>query len=310
MIIFTDLDGSLLNHSDYSYYEAHAALKKIRADNIPLIMCTSKTRNEVETLHDKMGLKEPFIVENGGGIFFPRNYRGFRIEKSIIIHNLKCIPLGVPYGKIRTFMNRLGSQFSIKGFGDMTEAEISSHTGLPRNMALQAKAREFTEPFLIKERQQLSQLENAANENGIKITRGGRFFHFIGSGNDKGEAVKLTKAIFERNLRKHELTVGLGDSLNDLPMLAQVDIPVLIPHPNGRYEDINLPNLIRAPFPGSKGWNSAVLSILDTFRHVENRGWKFSGNDHIEWKSLVRGRRSVSNSLNHPLMKRANLSGL
>ncbi len=310
MIIFTDLDGSLLNHSDYSYYEALPALKKIRAADIPLVMCTSKTRNEVEVILGKMGLKEPFIVENGGGIFFPKNYRGFRIEKSIIIHDLKCIPLGMPYGMIRTFMDRFGPRFSIRGFGDMTEKEIAARTGLPLNMAAHAKAREFTEPFTIEHEGRIRFLEKTALEAGIKITRGGRFFHFIGCGNDKGEAVKLTKAVFERNKRKQELTIGLGDSLNDLPMLKQVDIPVLIPHPDGSYEDISLPNLIHAPFPGSKGWNETVLNILATFKRIEERGWKFSGNDRIEWKSLSRGRRTGSKSMRAPLAKKANVSGM
>ncbi len=216
----------------------------------------------------------------------------------------------MPYGKIRAFMKRSGSQFSIRGFGDMSEEEIAAHTGLSRDMAAQAKAREFTEPFFIEHGEQISSLEKTAHEAGIKITRGGRFFHFIGCGNDKGEAVKLTKAIFEDNERKHELTVGLGDSLNDLPMLAQVDIPVLIPHPDGRYEHMSLPDLIRAPFPGSKGWNVAVIGILDAFKRVEDKGWKFSGHDRIEWNSLTRGRRIVSKSFNRPFMNKTDHSGI
>jgi len=83
MIIFTDLDGTLLDHSGYSWRDALPALKEIRSKNVPLVMCTSKTRKEVEVLQEEMGLREPFIVENGAGIYFPEDYRGFRIEKSV-----------------------------------------------------------------------------------------------------------------------------------------------------------------------------------------------------------------------------------
>lgn len=276
MIIFTDLDGTLLNHWDYSYRDALPALKKIRSLRIPLIVCTSKTRREVEILQRTMGLAEPFIVENGGGIFFPSSYRGFRIEESMGVRGAKCIPLGIPYGRIRAFMKRAGARYSIRGFGDMTEEEVAELTGLPSESAASAMEREFTEPFIIDDEEHLPDLEKAASAAGIKITRGGRFYHFIGRGNDKGEAVRYVISIFERNRKKGMITVGLGDSRNDLPMLEQVDIPILIPHPDGRYEKVDLPGLIRAPFPGSMGWNDALGAVLDTYDRAHRKGPKFT----------------------------------
>lgn len=266
LIIFTDLDGSLLNHDDYSYAKARPALRMMRSRRIPLIMCTSKTRKEVVELRKEMAFPGPFITENGGGVFFPAEYGGLRVEESIVIHNLKCIPLGVPYGLIRTFLKSASEDYSIRGFGDMSIEEIAGHTGLSREKAVLAKSREFTEPFVIEREERIPSLVKAADEAGIKITRGGRFYHFLGSGNDKGRAVKLTKTVFERNLRSPVTTVGIGDSLNDMPMLEQVDIPILIPHPDGCYEETTLPNIIRAPYPGSRGWNEALCPLLENFK--------------------------------------------
>jgi mannosyl-3-phosphoglycerate phosphatase len=262
IIIFTDLDGTLLDHSDYSYKRALPALKKIRANGIPLIMCTSKTRKEVEVLKREMGIESPFIVENGGGIFFPMGY-GFRIEECIAVHNHKCIPLGVPYGMVRAFARSACEDYSLKGFGDMTVEEIVRHTGLPREKALLAKYREFTEPFVMDCEDQIPDLERDAFRAGINITRGGRFFHFTGLGSDKGRAVRITKNIYERNWRSKVTTIGIGDGRNDIPMLQQVDIPILIPKREGCFEDFSTPNLIRAPFPGSRGWNEVMYSLLN-----------------------------------------------
>ena len=66
LVIFSDLDGSLLNHSDYSYSEARPALERVIRNQVPLIFVTSKTRPEVEVLHREMQIEEPFVVENGG----------------------------------------------------------------------------------------------------------------------------------------------------------------------------------------------------------------------------------------------------
>ena len=140
---------------------------------------------------------------------------------------------------------------------------IADIAGMSREQAVLAKDREFTEPFRILKEINLEKIEKIAITNGIHVTRGGRFYHFIGAFQDKGKSVKTVTDVFCDNLGGEWITVGLGDSPNDLPMLKNVDIPVLIPHPGNMYEDIDLPNLRKAEQPGSKGWNVIIMEILD-----------------------------------------------
>ena len=263
VIIFTDLDGSLLDHEGYSYADAVPAINRISAKSIPLVFVTSKTRAEVERLHGEMGIREPFIAENGGGIFFPRGYGGFRIPGAIEQGPFSLILLGRPYAEIRRFLADIEGRYGLRGSGDLTLEEIVSITGLTPEQARLAKQREFTEPFVMADPENLDALREKARAAGFKITRGGRFFHLIGIEQDKGEAVKRMRDSFRDNLGKELLSVGLGDRPNDFSMLSAVDIPVLMPHPDGRYEELILPKLPKAPFPGSRGWNEAVTGILE-----------------------------------------------
>jgi len=263
LIIFTDLDGSLLNHEDYSYKDAIPALNEIKKRKIPLIVVSSKTRIEIENILKELGFSEPFIVENGAAIFFPIGYRGFHInckEKK----DYCVIELGKNYQYIREVFEKLKKKYPIKGFGDMSVEEISEVTNLPLEKAKLSKIREYTEPFIIKDKNLISEIEKEVEKYGLKITKGGRFYHLIGNAQDKGKAVKTVINIFKENIGD-VVSVGIGDSKNDIPMLKEVDIPVLIKKSNGSYEDINLKNLIKSDFPGSKGWNQAVLSILKNF---------------------------------------------
>ncbi|MCU0576773.1 MAG: HAD-IIB family hydrolase [Desulfobacterota bacterium] len=262
LIVFTDLDGSLLNHGDYSWEAARPALDRIRELGIPLVICTSKTRKEVEVVRKEIGITGPFIVENGGGIFFPPAYAFLPTGSAIILDMYRCIPLGVSYARIRSFMEEVGESFSIRGFGDMNVEEISRLTGLPPDKAVLAKAREFTEPFVMEKKEELHALERAAHVKGLIITLGGRFFHCMGYGNDKGGAVTRVKEIFSRHWQERITTIGFGDSPNDFPLLRAVDIAVLIPHEDRGFEDLALPGLVRAPYPGSRGWNEAALKII------------------------------------------------
>ena len=74
IIIFTDLDGTFLNHDDYSYNDSLLGVRKVLSENIPLIFTTSKTKVEVETLHERLKINEPFIIEKGAALFIPKNY--------------------------------------------------------------------------------------------------------------------------------------------------------------------------------------------------------------------------------------------
>jgi len=74
ILVFTDLDGTLLDSDTYSYKSALPALKLIKNKKIPLIFCSSKTKSEIEMYRKRIGNDDPFISENGGGIFIPKDY--------------------------------------------------------------------------------------------------------------------------------------------------------------------------------------------------------------------------------------------
>ena len=69
-IIFSDLDGTLLDHKTYTFEPASEALSVLKSRKIPLILSSSKTKAEIERIQSKLTLKEPFIFENGSGVFY------------------------------------------------------------------------------------------------------------------------------------------------------------------------------------------------------------------------------------------------
>lgn len=264
IVVFTDLDGSLLDHDTYSFENARPALESIREQRVPLVFTTSKTRAEVEALQAAMRIREPFIVENGGAIFFPDGYRGWLIDTGFHQSPYRVIQLGASYHQIRRFVQALPPACRIQGFGDLGVADIVHLTGLSPAQATLAKQRDFTEPFFLDDDSRIVDLGTMAEASGFKITRGGRFYHLMGAGQDKGLAVKRAVSVFRHHAGQGVLAIGLGDSANDRAMLESVDIAILIPHPDGSYENLNMPNLRRARHPGSRGWNDMILVFLET----------------------------------------------
>ena len=261
-IIFTDLDGTFLNHDDYSFDEAKDAIAKIKKQNIPLIFTTSKTKVEVEMLQKKVGICEPFIIENGAAIFFPKDYQGLDLSFLREYEDYRILQLGKTYQQILRFYNLYKVEFGMFGFSDMSIEEIAYYTGLSQEDAIYPKQRDFTEPFLLEDTNRLANLTNLALTYKIKITKGGRFFHLIGEKQDKGLAVKEAIKLFEKLYEDKIRSIALGDGPNDIVMLEEVDIPIAIKNFEGEYIHCNIPNLKRSSFKGSKGWNEMVLKYV------------------------------------------------
>ncbi len=263
LLVFTDLDGTLLDHDTYSFEPARPALRALEERGSPLILCTSKTRAETERWRRALGNAHPFVVENGGGILIPRGYFPFEAAAVPAGSPYEELEFGTPYPELRRVLTEMRTSVhpSIRGFGDMTDEEVAGLCGFSVEEARAAKEREFDEPFVAGEGAPLEALEAAAAAAGLRIVRGGRFFHLIGA-NDKGRAVSALRGLYEKAHGPFR-TIGLGDSLNDEPMLRAVDVPVVVGQPGGGYDPgIDLPGLVRAPGAGPDGWREAVLGIL------------------------------------------------
>ena len=268
IIIFTDLDGTLLHPKTYSFDEAEPALMLIKEKGMPLVLCSSKTRAEMEVYRERLGNNHPFISENGGGIFIPRNYFKTSLIPSPSMgegqgegDKYETIVIGSPYQEIRKAFLELKQKLNVKvkGFGDMTIREVAAVSGLTEEEALLAKEREFGEPFVF-EGETDERFLKAVEERGLQWTQG-RFFHIMGE-NDKGKAVKLLKHLYGKAVGE-VITIGLGDGFNDLPMLREVDYPVLMPKENGSYDQrVDLPNLKKTRNIGPSGWNEEVLLAI------------------------------------------------
>jgi mannosyl-3-phosphoglycerate phosphatase len=272
ILIYTDLDGTLLDHHTYSFQEAVPALKQIKKNNIPLVLCSSKTKGELEEYQKKLRIKHPFISENGGAIFIPKGYFN-KPENNLKPRGKYLIwELGTPYQKLRKKLLEVSRKFGVKvvGFGDLKAKQIASMFDLPSKEARLARKRGYDEPFYFLdevEPKQIRGIEKEFKKSGLNLTKGGRFFHLMGE-NDKGRAVRLLTSMYKQNWDIDLLTVGIGDSLNDLPMLKAVDNPVLVKQKDNTYdkEVLKKVKVRKARGIGPSGWNRAVLDLME--RHL------------------------------------------
>lgn len=266
LIVFSDLDGTLLEQLTYSYEAARPALAELRRRRIPLVLCTSKTRAEILPLREELGLADPFVAENGGAVYIPRNYFPFPLPAARVETGYQVVELGVPYQKLVRALDEAAktSGVKVRGFSRMSDKEVATLCGLSAADARRARQREFDEPFVLEKgtAKQKERFFAWLRGRGLRWREGGRFLHLMGD-NDKGVAVARLTDLYRKQYTAIS-TVGLGDSPNDLDFLAAVDVPVLVARADGHDPDVRskVPGMRLTKGVGPAGWNEALEDIL------------------------------------------------
>ena len=270
ILIFTDLDGTLLDHHDYSYAAAEEAMNVLASRRIPLILNTSKTASEVLALRGELGNQQPFIVENGAGIYLPKNC-DFDCSGASEVDGFWRLDIGRPRQSVLAMLHRLRGQrgFRFTGFADMSVAELVDATGLTEGAAQQAMQRDYTEPLLWQDSEQARlDFADAIAGLGLQLLVGGRFLH-VAAPADKGRAMRELTRRYQGGGRQgggqggeQTVIIALGDGGNDIAMLEAADWPVVIPAVDKPSLKLVHPKARTAPFEGPVGWNEAVLGLL------------------------------------------------
>ncbi len=276
-VVLTDLDGTLLDAHTYDWSPARPALDALARAGIPVVICTSKTRAEVERLRRALDHRDPFIVENGGSIYVPTGYfdkeaAGQRdaleapgLEPRGERNGYDVVELGLPYDAL---VETLGAAaraagVMVRGWSAMDVEEVARRCEMSIEEARLAMAREHDEPFVIDTAgaDAVERLRIEIERRGARLTRGDRFFHVIGV-HDKGTATIAIIDLCRRAWGAIE-TVAVGDAANDIPMLVAADQAIVVASPQAEAVAARVAGARLTHTRGPAGWNDAILAWLE-----------------------------------------------
>ncbi len=274
-VLITDLDGCLLHPQTYSYSDALDAVRRLQAQDIPIVFCSAKTAMEQQFYREELGVTAPFIVENGGAIYVPKDYFRLPFKYDKALPDYLVIEFGIPRSELRHRLNpildtacrkietnpRVGG-ISINSFDNMSVEEIAKETGLSLKLAALAKQREYSETLKIEGDRRAIELALAEiNSAGLLAIHGGRFYEVTG-GNNKEKAARVLLEMYRLNYGDI-ISFGIGDGMADLPFLSYVDYPMLLQGADRRWQKLEIRNLVRVKGVGPEGWSRAIDILLN-----------------------------------------------
>ena len=260
VLIFSDLDGTLLNRDTFSFDEIKNYILYLISNDISLIPNSSKTKEEINEFNKKLGEDLPYIVENGAAIFdlhlinsnFPEEIVLSReIEEILTIFNEK-IPKNL-VSKLKFLHNLdLSDQMKI--------------LGLSKEKIRNALKRKYSIPLLfngnISEKREIKNLVKSA---GLTLQEGGRVINLCDNVS-KSMAMKKVVKLFNKISNDKLTTIAVGDNFNDLEMLKNSDIPCLVFNDKFTLETININNCLVSKKSAPEGWEEIVKLALDKIK--------------------------------------------
>ena len=261
IVVFSDLDGTLLDHETYSHAAAAPALERLRRDGIELVLASSKTAAEIAPLRSELGFADcPAIVENGAGVLEARSERP---------REARC------HDRLLADLDRLPPELRalFSGFSEWDCATLRRGTGLDTQEARRAAQRDFSEPGLwLGSDGQLQDFLRLLGERKMSARRGGRFLT-LSYGADKALRLREIAAHYRRSTGAAVTTIALGDAPNDAAMLEAADFGIIVANPShaglGPMAGEAEGRIGRTDEAGPAGWNAGLMALLDRLRQSE-----------------------------------------
>ena len=283
-VIYTDLDGTLLDHHTYSFEAASPALAMLRKNGTPVIPCTSKTRAETTHLMRALDLDGPMIVENGAAIWVPQDWGLVRPEHAEGDAGSWCHNFGPPRSLISRQLATLGVEWNnrYEPLSELSDKQVAAVTGLDLANAARAKQRHYCETLVwlgtpADRRAFAEQVESLD----MQCLQGGRFVHVLASGG-KAQAVSWLhrKIRAERPEYAAAVSIAAGDAENDVEMLEMTDLALLVRSPVNEPPSLERRDgIVISEALGPAGWAEGIGALI-------TRAEKESDHDRLLSKRL------------------------
>lgn len=275
ILVFTDLDGTLLDHYTYQTDDATDMIMRLKQNNIAIIPNSSKTLPEIQLIRQQLNLNSPFIIENGAAIYIPVNYfptqpADTQLENGFWVKSF-CPNKDHWLALLKNNADSFKEAF--QGFSGMTVEQLAELTGLSLENAALSKQRQYGEPlnWLGSEEQQ-EKFTHLMAKLGANVLQGGRFLHISGHC-DKGQAQAWLTEQYKHNQMSIDLdslpnqivTIALGDGKNDIAMLEQATIAVQVRSPVHDFPELKRKeHVFQSSLYGPAGWAECLNEILSS----------------------------------------------
>ena len=260
ILIFTDLDGSILDRDTFKFDQIKQYMKKVLNSGILIIPNSSKTESEIVEFNQELGENLAYISENGS-VINGLNLLNSNFPNKIILSREKKELVEIFKNKVPENLQR-----KCKFISNLNKKDQINIFGLGETKLKYALDRKYTEPFLFEgSKNEKKDLTKILKKNSLTIQEGGRVINLCDNVNKVKSMNKILKIY--KKIESNIEVIAVGDNYNDLDMLKNSDLPCLVFNDQFKEDQINIDNLIISNRPSPEGWADVIKKALVKLHH-------------------------------------------
>jgi mannosyl-3-phosphoglycerate phosphatase len=266
LTVFADIDGVL---SVSPPEQLARDLRRLHGlgPSVALVLCSGRTRPEIEHLAHALGIRHPFICEHGAAAFVPDGYFPFDVPNAIPVAGYQVVEFGRSSASVIEVLRRVAERqgVALRLFSEMRVDEVAQECGMTALDARLAKLRDYGEMFRPLDRDPLSRarLVEALRGAHLRCVTGTPFDH-AGASVDISIGVGMLRTLYRR-AHGQTVTVGVADWQADGDVLQLVECPVVVEsasaaHPQRSWRRGT--NARTVSLDGGANWAAAIADIV------------------------------------------------
>jgi predicted mannosyl-3-phosphoglycerate phosphatase (HAD superfamily) len=197
-------------------------LQGLAQAKVPCIWLTGSTRAQLDEPRRRLAQKDPYVGENGSGVYLPEDYFHLRSGNALRLGRFSCIPVAKPQPAAAEALDELAAdlRISVVPLRSLSPRELSQNTGLPPKEAERMRMRDFDELFFFAgaSQEEVHSFRSEARLRGLRVGTAGSFWS-LAPGADLDKCIRELGGLYDRALRAHALRVGveLADASGEAP---------------------------------------------------------------------------------------------
>lgn len=225
VVVFSDVDRPLADPFRPAFLKAASVLERLPTQKVALVLCSGKTRAELEFIRARLAISGPFICEHGGAVMIPAGHFDSAPTNTREVAGYQAVEFGRPYEDVVEKLHRTAARLKIQvvGFSDMSIEDVANECQIPLMQARLAKLRDYEELFRIVDGNPTVRRRFFTALQGVALRcSAGHPFNTISAPVDHRIGVNLLTNFYRRELGEIR-TVGITDASRSDNLVGLVD---------------------------------------------------------------------------------------
>ena len=279
-VVYLAIDD-LLPHEGPIASGVEELLGKLTHAGIPCVWLTSQTRLQIDAPRRKLGHRDPFIAEDGCGVYLPEDYFHLRPQSpragsargrpssdapTMRLGRFTCLPVAQRQPAASEALEELAAEtgVSVVPLQSLPPRQLAQNTGLRPREAELARQRDFDEVFFFAgaPAEQIDSFAAAARSHGMQLRPHGALWS-LAIGADPAKCVRELTKLYDRALHAHAKSIGVGIGENPQAFLSACDRNVFMTTQDTDDGAVRPRGVLKVPLNSADPWERLADFLLE-----------------------------------------------